>query len=509
MTIKTDVAVIGSGLAGTSAALALAEKGINSVLIEKRPFQGGAVSNCPMCFSACDNDREKQDKAYNSWVEGTNFDCNMRAVRNYINNSWRVPKFVEHLNIDYLFHIPADLESIGTVQGYGGWFPKMINIGDTYMLKPIGLGHGAAPIVLKAVKQYQKLGGTVYFRTALESIKTENGKVTGAVLKNVKTGEKIDLECKALLIASGGFSNNPDMIQEHLGLKYTDQYCSDGGEVFFNHFTNGQLTGDGQKAVWEIGGAVGVAELSGSIMVPGPGLLLDKFPWTQPHKIHEIQEQPYLTVNQKGKRFVREDEKHNAIHIRQALYAQPGKYAWTIFDAESKRQMEEDGVVFSYMVFQENKMPDIDKQWRSLIDDYGNKHLACADTIEELCEKTGIDYEGLSETLERYNRFCDNGYDEDFNSKYIFPVRKGKFYAIRIYPNGYATVGGIRTDGECRVLDTKLDTIPGLYAAGDCTAAELYGIRAPRAACGLFSIAVTQGLISADKMAEYIEEAGK
>ena len=60
------------------------------------------------------------------------------------------------------------------------------------------------------------------------------------------------------------------------------------------------------------------------------------------------------------------------------------------------------------------KLTDIPGQFKTLINEKGNKHVFMTDTIAELCVQSGIDQAGLEETLDRYNGYCDNGEDEEY-----------------------------------------------------------------------------------------------
>ena len=64
--IKTDVAVMGSGVAGMGAAYKLANAGVKVAVFEKYPAQGGAVSNCPMSFCSTPDTPEEK---YNNWYK--------------------------------------------------------------------------------------------------------------------------------------------------------------------------------------------------------------------------------------------------------------------------------------------------------------------------------------------------------------------------------------------------------------------------------------------------------
>ena len=76
----------------------------------------------------------------------------------------------------------------------------------------------------------------------------------------------------------------------------------------------------------------------------------------------------------------------------------------------------------------------------------------------------------LKTTVREYNRCCEKGHDDLFakNPRYLQPVKKPKFYAFKIIPIAYGTVGGIKINEKAEVINAADEAIPGLYAAGDC-----------------------------------------
>lgn len=501
--IETEVVVMGSGLAGLSAAVKLAEKGVKVALVEKRPFQGGGVSNTPMMTMAVKNEKEYQDKAFDVHMNFTINSCNPAVARAWINNSYRIPEFITGLDIDFLMIVPTLLEEIGEKRGYCGGFPNGYNLGDYYFFKPRGKGHGAAIICLKAANRLRELGGEIYFNTAIKHLIKDGDKVIGAKAV-IKSGEEVQFNCKSLVIASGGFSDSPELIKEATGLKYTNDNCDDGGEVIFNTQPNAQMTGDGQMAVWEIGGAKGSMGVNGHNLVPGPGIIGHN-PWIVYNQTRTIQEQPYLWVNRLGQRFVDESMSNDHMTMGTTIANQPGHYGYIIFDEDTKLHMEKEGLEYIYHIFPAEKLDNVTAQFDELINVKGNKHIFMSDTIEELCKQSGIDEEGLKETLSNYNSYCDNGYDEEFakNPAFLRSVRRGKFYAMRVYKGGYQGMGGIKINGKCQVLDNEGRAIKGLYAAGDCCAGEVFG-NPPTGGIGISTISFAQGFICADEASKYV-----
>lgn len=181
-------------------------------------------------------------------------------------------------------------------------------------------------------------------------------------------------------------------------------------------------------------------------------------PWLNANQVKIITEQPYLRVNEDGKRFINEEMSNNHTAMSTAMIRNNRNYAaYMIFDEDTARalaQKVEDGYV--YFIFKGVKVENI----RGQIDEAvakGNKHMCHFDTIHEVCEYMGIDENGLRKTLEKYNRAAQTGVDEDFHTdpKYIKPVRdeSGHIYCFRILPGGYDTMGGLEIDENANVLD--------------------------------------------------------
>ena len=502
--IETEIAVMGSGLAGLSAAITAAEQGARVALFEKRPFQGGGVSNTPMATTAVRDDPAYQDRAFQSIFDYTKYNGDPGVIRTWVNYSSRIPEFLRKLGTEFLSVTELPLEEIGKERKFAGGFPPAYNIGDYYRFKPRGRGHGAALICLNGVRRLKELGGQVYLSTPITGILKESDRVVGATALDRKSGEAVQIACGALVVASGGFSDNREMIRTYTGHTYTDNNCSGDDNVLFNPFPNAQQTGDGQLAVWAAGGARGAMGINGHDLVPGPGII-GNVPWIVGNQTRTIQEQPYLWVNQAGARFIDEAKSKNHMAMGTAISRQPGKCSYILFDDDTRRHMEEEGLEYQYFIFPAERLEGVREQFLDLIHRVGNKHIFLADTIPELCAATGIDPAGLTATLERYNRFCDQGHDGEFskNSAFLRPVRRGPFYAMRVFNGGYTAFGGIKINGRCEVLDDRGRPIPGLYAAGDCACGEVWG-DPPIGGIGQSNIAFALGFASGENALAYV-----
>lgn len=509
--IKTDVAVMGSGVAGMGAAYKLANAGVKVAVFEKYPAQGGAVSNCPMCFCSTPNTPEAQKSAFDVLARFSNYTANMGLVTKTVRYSSELPDLIlEQLKIKAPFVVERPPADYGNQRGYTMGHANGLDVGDIYFLEGRGQGHAFAMALLSLRLMLEKQGVEFHFSTPIKKIlRNENGVVTGAIACE-QDGTEVQIECKALIVASGGITGNIPMMKE-LGVINTkyEEYYKDGYLVNIT-FPDSCQDGDGQKAVWEIGGKKGGIVISADPQVPNPGVRVGpNTPWLAANQTKIITEQPYLRVNELGKRFTNEEmaSNHSAMSSAAALNA-PNMAFYMIFDEDTAKHMAngvEDGYV--YFIFKGMKVEHIREQMDAAIAK-GNRHMCHFDTIHEVCEYMDIDEAGLKKTIAQYNHAAEVGCDEAFKTdpKYLRPVREesGHIYCYRILPGGYDTLGGLIIDENANVLDADNLPIEGLYAAGDMTAGSLYG-DAPSNAGGTVYGSMPIGMIAGDAAAAYVK----
>jgi fumarate reductase flavoprotein subunit len=231
-----------------------------------------------------------------------------------------------------------------------------------------------------------------------------------------------------------------------------------------------QSTGDGIFMAWEAGGAVDdkMDRIEMNFSVPKLGL--------GDAQLVGLMRQPYLWVNQQGRRFFNEGI-GNYPFGGNALAGQKGGYAYLIIDGNTKRYVEQVGLdTGGGMVFAGTRLVDLDDDFRKAINN-GNENVFMADSFEELADNIGVRPAVLQKTVNEYNRFCEKGHDDLFakNPRYLQPVKDPKFYALRIFPQFLGTIGGIKINENMEVLHGDGKPIPGLYAGGYDATGGLYG----------------------------------
>ena len=504
---------MGSGVAGMGAAYKLASAGgLKVAVFEKYPAQGGAVSNCPMSFCSTPDTPEAQKSAYEVLARFSNYTANMGLISKMLKYSSEFPDlFCEKLKIKAQMVVKRDPADYGNQRGYTMGHANGLDVGDIYFLEGRGQGHAMALALLRLRLMLEKQGVDFYFSTPIKKIiRGEDGTVTGA-LAYEKDGTEIAIKCKALIVASGGISNNIPMMKELgvLNTKYEDAY-KDGGQVLIT-FPDSCQDGDGQKAVWEIGGKRGGIVISADPQVPNPGVRVGpNTPWLAANQTKVVTDMPYLRVNELGRRFINEEMANNHTSISSAMIRNnPNMCCYLIFDEDTAQRLAERvEQEYVYFIFQGAKVEHLREQMDEAIAK-GNKHMCHFDTIHEVCDYMGIDEAGLRKTIARYNHAAEIGYDEDFktNPKYIRPVREesGHIYCYRILAGGYDTMGGLLIDENANVLDTNNRPIEGLYAAGDMVTGSVYG-DPPANAGGNVHGSMPSGMLAGDSAAAYVKD---
>ena len=99
---------------------------------------------------------------------------------------------------------------------------------------------------------------------------------------------------------------------------------------------------------------------------------------------------------------------------------------------------------------------------------FGRGQLAKGETIAEACEPFGIDAAELQKTVEKWNGYCKDGADPDFNYRAALnPIEGGPYYILAYKPSVHYTMGGLHINTDAQVLDSDGAPIPRLFAAGE------------------------------------------
>jgi fumarate reductase flavoprotein subunit len=333
----------------------------------------------------------------------------------------------------------------------------------------------------------KEMGVRILLQTPVKKILRQGEKMIGVSAEDDRSGEPIQAMAKAVIIATGGFGDNPEMIKKYTGYQWGHDLQS---------FRIPGLAGDGIRMAWEVGAAPTEMRMELIYLMPGE---LDP-------ELAETFRQPHLLVNLLGERFLNEGIISNASFTGNAISIQKNRSAFLIFDENIKHHIETVGFDSYHVVFPFTKIRDLDALIKAAFDK-GYKDVFVADSLEELTDQTGIDLDGLKRTVEEYNRFCDRGFDPIFNKSHhlLRPIKTPKFYAGRLVPGAYGSLGGIKINYKTEVLSKDWEKIPGLYAAGT-DACSIYGDTYVFILPGnTMGFAINSGRIAGENAAEYIK----
>ena len=411
--LETDIVIIGAGGAGMTAAINATQAGKNVIVLEKMPYAGGNTTKATGGMNAAETHYQKEQGIEDSvaqFVEDT-----MKGGHD-INDKDLVTVMAKNSakGIDWLDSIGAPLPKVSFS---GGATNRRIHAPED------GSGVGAY-LVTAFLRTINDLGIQVMYDTKATGLMTLDGAVVGVQAESDSANYTI--RSKAVILATGGFGNNEDMVVHYKpDLKGTVTTSAPG------------VTGDGIRMAEAVGAALvdidqiqlhPTVEQSTSMLITegvrGDGAIL---------------------VNQEGKRFINELLTRDVVSAGEL--AQPGSYAYIIFDQHLR-----DGL--------------------KAIEKYVSTGITVqGDTIEALAEQLEIDPATLADTLAKWNQYVADQKDPDFDrtTGMEADLSQPPYYAIKIAPGIHHTMGGVKIDTSARVIDVSGKPIPGLFAAGEVT----------------------------------------
>jgi fumarate reductase flavoprotein subunit len=446
--IEADVVVIAAGASGLAAAVAAAQRGAKVVALEKGATTGG-TGNMGMGPFGVESRLQKlkqmgptRDEAFRMFMEYTHWRVDAQLVRAYIDKSATTIGWLESLGVEFVE--PATYFP-------GGQF-------TWHLVKPVTGQPGpmsSATMMKILTDKAKELGVKIHLQTPAKKIVKSGDRITGVVAED-RAGEPVEASAKAVIVATGGFGDNPEMIKKYTGYRW--------GEDLFSFRIPG-MEGEGIRMAWAVGAAP--TDMTMELIYGMPG------EWDP--RLHETFRQPHLMVNLLGERFMNEEIMPNTTFTGNAIARQKSRSSFLIFDESIKRHMETVGYDEMSVVFPFPKVDDLSALLKDAFAK-GYQHVFVADSLDDLAEKAGIDAEGLKATVVEYNGYCASGFDPVFNKshKLLRPLVEPPFYAARHLPSAYGSLGGIKINHRTEVLNKEWKSIPGLYAAGT-DACTIYG----------------------------------
>lgn len=427
-----DIVVVGAGMSGLAAAVEALNLGANVLVLESQASAGGngSTTSCVMGVGT-----ELQKKLGIEVTPAQIMETEMQTF-NYASDGTRWAKVIadSSANLDWLVeqgcHMRDDL-----VDNYGGmgvydtahWW-----VGDTGRDGNVGF-------VKPMCARVEELGGTIAYETAgKQLILDEVGTVCGLFAEG--PGGVIQIDAAAVVIATGGYADNFEMVGER-------GYNTDELEVFGMPGHNG----DGIKMTLVAGGASWLENSSLMEYPINPQIGRASYPLSSAMDA--------LWVNGRGERFVNEACSAE-VPGRAALAVRSQERSYVLFDQ----------ALLDAMGASNDSLTELVEQGAS------DGAIFTADTVEGLAAAAGIDAETLAATVAQYNEACATGEDALFGkgAEHLVALATAPYY-LNCNSGIYflTTIGGIDTTPDCEVRAADGGIIEGLYAVG-VDGVELY-----------------------------------
>lgn len=441
MTDTYDVIVIGAGGAGLSAAYHAAKNGATVMVVEAGEAVGGATALAGGVVYAAGTSVQAAAGIHDSAEDMYQYMMTL--------NQWSIrPALAREMSgagaylIDWLIDLGNEFPPELIVESGVG--------GRARGHQSIGGGNGIIQSLNNAVGA---LGVEIALGSRVTGLIVEQGQVVGVKV------DDFELRAGAVVITTGGFANNPDLIR-----RLWPTAAAHGSRVFSIYAAVPYNVGDGITLAEQVGARV--TGIDNGLLVPSPNFAAN---------LEAFLPEWAMVVNRDGRRFIPEDASYAISGY--LLNEQPEMRCFAIFDEAAMLEACADENVVRHYV----NDPGSDS-WRvsAIRANVANGRVKVADTIGELARRSDISVPALEATVARYNEDMDRGEDREFFkvARAFYPIRTAPFFAVEIRASAIVSChAGLDIDREGRVLDAVGEVIPGLYAGGEvlgCTLGRRY-----------------------------------
>ena len=461
-TVEADVVVVGAGGAGMTAAITAAGEGKSVVILESQSMVGGnsvratGGMNAGKTVYQDENEFGESagvEKTLKTAAEKYADNETITALAKTVSEQWAAyqanptgyfdsvelmeldtmiggkgindPELVETLcanSADAIDWLDEHGITLHNVSSFGGASVKRIHRPVNAEGKTVSVGSYMIPLL---EENCEKAGVKMMLDTTATEILTDaNGAAVG-VKATGASGETVTVNAKAVVLASGGFGANLDMV-----VKYKPEL-----KGFMTTNAPG-IQGQGIEMAQAIGAAtvdMDQIQIHPTVEANTAALITEG-----------LRGDGAVLINAEGKRFI--DEVGTRDVVSAAEIAQTGSYSWLVVD---------------------QAMADAS----SVIQGYIKKgYTVTGATYEELGEAMGVDAAAFAETMEKWNGYVEAKNDPDFGrTSFANPLNTAPYYAVKVTAGVHHTMGGLKINANTEVLNEKGEVIPGLFAAGEVT----------------------------------------
>ena len=456
-TIDADVAMVGAGGAGMTAAITAAAEGKSVVILESQPMVGGnsvratGGMNAGKTVYQDENEFGESagvEKTLKTAAEKYADNATITALAKTVSEQWAAyqadPKgyfdSVELMELDTMIggkglNNPELVETLcsndwldehgitlHSVSSFGGASVKRIHRPVDGDGKTVSVGSYMIPLLQE---NCDKAGvQTLLNTTATEILTDANGAAVG-VKATGASGETVTVNAKAVVLATGGFGANLDMVVEYKpelkGFMTTNAAGAQGQGIEMATAIGADTVDMDQIQIHPTVEANTAALITEGLR--GDGAVL---------------------INAEGKRFI--DEVGTRDVVSAAEIAQTGSYSWLVVD---QAMVDASSVIQGYIK---------------------KGYTVTGETYEELGKAMGVDEAAFAETMNTWNGYVEAKNDPDFGrTSFANPLNTAPYYAIKVTAGVHHTMGGLKINTNTEVLKADGSVIPGLFAAGEVT----------------------------------------
>lgn len=437
---QADVLVVGAGMAGLNAAYEAASLGANVILFEQNSrvggsglYAGGTLSGAGTKVQHENNIVDTPDKFYADIERLGKGIFIPELTRYHVENAAKAIDWYDVIGVsfgDRKLYQPAVYEAFDT-------------------LREIRVEGGASAIVnkLEALidEKVQEGKLALLLNTKVVDIVLEDGAVIGVVAKD-KEGNLTTYNAKSTILATGGYGHNEEWVK-----RYNFKNSRTDAPAF--------ATGDGYDFAEKAG-----AMFSNMDYLPAyPGAVpVNDGVYAKTMVANTTKYPGAIWINLNGERMI--DEIDCSPAPKQAVWSEaPENIVYIVFDESMKKS---NPPILSYGAGFAMKQ---DAGWVRFDEEIQKSDVVFQGaTIEELAAKTGINKDNLVDTINKYNKFVENGKDTDYGRvNSLVKFGKGPYYAVKTVPYLMLTKGGPLMDTNAQIINKEGQPIVGLYQCGE------------------------------------------
>ena len=461
-TVDADVVVVGAGGAGMTAAITAAAEGKSVVILESQSMVGGnsvratGGMNAGKTVYQDENEFGESagvEKTLKTAAEKYADNETITALAKTVSEQWAAyqanptgyfdsvelmeldtmiggkgindPELVETLcanSADAIDWLDEHGITLHNVSSFGGASVKRIHRPVNAEGKTVSVGSYMIPLLQE---NCEKAGVKMMLDTTATEILTDaNGAAVG-VKATGASGETVTVNAKAVVLATGGFGANLDMV-----VKYKPELKG------FMTTNAAGIQGQGIEMAQAIGAAtvdMDQIQIHPTVEANTAALITEG-----------LRGDGAILINEEGQRFI--DEVGTRDVVSAAEIAQTGSYSWLVVD---QAMVDASSVIQGYIK---------------------KGYTVTGATYEELGKAMGVDAAAFAETMEKWNGYVEAKNDPDFGrTSFANPLNTAPYYAVKVTAGVHHTMGGLKINANTEVLNEKGEVIPGLFAAGEVT----------------------------------------